>query len=127
MPILLRCLLSEFYKILICKILQSIITIQKQFNHFCTYFTYLLYIHITIAIQITYIIRANTFVLSRFSHGIRTQRFSREKNKSKKEDPAIRKVWHNYGFDRHIIEAVAEALGAQRRLLEFLSLVAMKI
>ena len=79
MPILLRCLLSEFYKILICKILQIITHNQKQFNHFCTYFTYLLYIHITIAIQITYIIRANTFVLSRFSHGIRTQQFSREK------------------------------------------------
>ena len=38
-----------------------------------------IHIHITIAIQITYIIRANTFVLSRFSHGIRTQQFSREK------------------------------------------------
>ena len=40
-------------------------------------------IHITIAILITYFIRANTFVLSRFSHGIRTQQFSREKKKKK--------------------------------------------
>ena len=43
------------------------------------HFTYLLYIHSTITIHITYSIRAYMFVLSRFSHGIRTQRSVRGK------------------------------------------------
>ena len=45
-------------------------------------------IHSTVTIQLTYSIRADMFVLNRFSHGIRTQQFSREKKgkeKKKKE------------------------------------------